>query len=395
MRRHDKLKNIHKANILNEVRYLESKGFINEYKILDFKNTIDNDSILQYSFNIGELVYEVSLVQSEGDSRLYTLGFGIEGEDDSAIRTGMNLEHLNTVLYTVDSIVHSAVKSRGMRKIMFEGARDVGDSNIPFIDSLRLKAYLRFLKNKYPKSKLDKDRFGYITVDMKSIYPELFEGKETIFDDFIDLIREISDENPDDWRFEKNYNFNGDRLVGECDTIENSRYGGILIGIDSSKRFKEHSVNIEFFDTDETIDKNFNSFNEIYNFLYNKFIDNNSEEPIDDDDDEPKYDRFTLDEFNLIKNSFNNFGSKMSNMSDSEYNDTKFLTQNGSIEIYRIKNKNGENLKFNFLIYKKNNLYYIKINTFGLKDEPYYYNEESFRNINELVGFINKLNSHY
>jgi len=201
MRRHDKLKNIHKANILNEVRYLESKGFINEYKILDFKNTIDNDGILQYSFNVGELVYEVSLVQSEGDSRLYTLGFGIEGEDDLAIRTGMNLEHLNTVLYTVDSIVHSAVKSRGIRKIMFEGARGVGDSNMPFIDPLRLKAYLRFLKNKYPNSKFDKDRFGHITVDMKSIYPELFEGKETIFDDFIDLIREISDENPDDWRF--------------------------------------------------------------------------------------------------------------------------------------------------------------------------------------------------
>jgi len=413
MRRHDKLKNIHKANILNEQRYLESKGFINEELITEietypYKLNTYNDVNGAYNdrfiaeFNADGLRYNAVLECKQGNSNFgeYEVSFSVDTQKHTSERQGRDLKHLNNVLYTVLEITEDLVKRYKIKKIKFEGAID--DKDDDSFDTLRSRLYNRLVDREYPSEAIRKiGRYTYI--DMSKVFPDIIESGNEKADLLIDLLLDISDENKDEEYFRRTLSGLNDNLFTLYpDTVENSELGLISFEIDVNVLWKEYSVKYEIGETGEEDRANFNNFNDLYDFIYDRFVsydrNNQSEEPIDDDDDdddEPKYDRFTLDEFNLIKNSFNNFGSKMSDMSDSEYNDTKFLTQNGSIEIYRIKNKNGENLKFNFLIYKKNNLYYIKINTFGLKDEPYYYNEESFRNINELVGFINKLNSHY
>jgi hypothetical protein len=250
------------------------ENLLKEYQIFDYQKNIDNPNEIQYTFNTDDLKYVVNIIHNSGyhESDVYEVGFGFEGQEHDASRANKDITHLNSVLYTVDKIIEDAVREKIIKKIGFSGARGSDDSHIPFIDPLRTKAYLRFVKNKYPNAKIDKDRFGSITLDMRSIYPEFFKGKKDRKDIFIDELRRISDEEPDDWRIEKNFSLENGRLVGETDAIVNSKLGAMLIGIDSDDNYDEHMLNWIIFDPDEEEhSKDFNSFNELIAFLKTQF----------------------------------------------------------------------------------------------------------------------------
>lgn len=261
----------------------ELRKVLNEYEIFDYRKVKDEPNMIQYRFNTDGLEYMVNIwhnpeVHEQGT---YELGFGFEGQEGDAARTGKNLEHMNSVLYTVDQIVDEVVKDRLIRKINFSGARGTGDSNVPFIDPLRLKAYLRFVKNKYPGAKIDKDRFGQAYIDMRTIYPEIFKGKETPKELVVKELQRISDLNPDDWRIEGNILVNPetDSVGGEIDSIESSKYGDMRIAFDSNNAWKEHSLEWEIYDSGEEGEEYFNSFDELLNFLKTKFPSEEKQDP--------------------------------------------------------------------------------------------------------------------
>jgi hypothetical protein len=145
-----------------------------EYEVMPFQQTNEVGSRVDYNFHVGDIEYVVSLVGTE-DKQLYELGFGVVGQNEDSYRTGKDIRHLNTVLYTVDAIVKEAVAKYRIKTIVFSGARGEGDSHIPFFDPVRLKIYFRFLTQKYPNAKYQKDRMGNLVVFMNSIYPEVFE----------------------------------------------------------------------------------------------------------------------------------------------------------------------------------------------------------------------------
>jgi hypothetical protein len=76
MRRFDKLKNIHKANLLNEVRYLESKGLITEDTNISYEQEIDD--IINKLNNNNQLepilIQNKYSIKKEGDGFEITMG---------------------------------------------------------------------------------------------------------------------------------------------------------------------------------------------------------------------------------------------------------------------------------------------------------------------------------
>jgi hypothetical protein len=113
--------------VITENQY---KNLLMEYTIQPFQQTKEVGNRIEYNFNVGDIQYVVSLVGTE-DKQMYELGFGVVGKDDIAYRTGKNVEHLNTVLNTVDAIVKDAVAKYRIKKIVFSGARGESDSDIP------------------------------------------------------------------------------------------------------------------------------------------------------------------------------------------------------------------------------------------------------------------------
>ena len=88
-----------------------------EYEVQPYTLKTEEGSRLDYSFNVGDIEYVVTLLGTE-DKQIYELGFGVAGENDSTYRTGKDVKHLNTVLYTVDAIVKEAVAKYRIKKII-------------------------------------------------------------------------------------------------------------------------------------------------------------------------------------------------------------------------------------------------------------------------------------
>lgn len=244
-----------------------------EYEILPFQETRNQGSRLEYKFNIDDLEYVVTLLGTE-DKQLYELGFGVIGQDNDAYRTGKDVQHLNTVLYTVDAIVKQAVTQYRIKKIVFAGARGDGDSDIPFIDPIRLKIYYRFLTKKYPNAKFEKSRFGDMEIYMNSIYPEVFaenKDKKEIMLDFLTQVNNAS-EDDDYWRWDSSFylgEFGG--INGDTDSITNADYGQVYLGLDYDPGYKEYSLSLTFFETDEEVSETFKKFDDVMNYLKRRF----------------------------------------------------------------------------------------------------------------------------
>lgn len=252
------------------IKKLIRENLLLEAEVFPYEQTRETDTFIEYSFTTDGLEYVVNLVTNK-ERQMYELGFGVVGHEDSAHRTSKDIKHLNSVLQTVDSIVANAVKKYRIKKIVFSSARGETDSDIAFISPIRLKVYLRYLKQHHPNARIENDRFGNVDVFMDSIYPEVFKQNKDNKEMFLDIISAISDENPNDWRFDNNYVLDNGNLSGESDAIINSELGPMLIGIDYDIYYKTYDLRIEIFDTSEEIHKQFKNFNDVLNFLKEKF----------------------------------------------------------------------------------------------------------------------------
>ena len=244
-----------------------------EYEILPYKEIKNEGSRLDYSFNVGDIEYVVTLLGTK-DKQLYELGFGVIGQDDVAYRTGKDVQHLNTVIHTVDAIVKEAVTKYRIKKITFSGARGETDSDVPFIDPVRMKVYFRFLTNKYPDVKYDKERFGNIQIYMNSIFPEVFDQNKDKKEMMLDFLTQANNASGDDdyWRWDSSFNideFGG--LSGDTDAISNADYGDVYLELFYDAAYKEYTLNLTFYDTDEEVNETFKKFDDLMNYLKQRF----------------------------------------------------------------------------------------------------------------------------
>ena len=258
----------------SQLKKLSSKNLLLEYDILPYKQTTERGSRLDYSFNVGDIEYAVTLLGTE-DKQVYELGFGVVGENESTYRTGKDVKHLNTVLYTIDAIVKEAVVKYRIKKIIFSGARGETDSKLPFIDPIRMKTYFRFLTNKYPNANFDKDHFGNIQVYMKTIYPEVFDNnkdKKEIMLDFLEVVNDDSNEN-DYWRWDSSFKIDQyGGLNGYTDAIANSEFGTVNLELYyDAGSYKKYDLELKFFDLDEEESESFTNFDDVMQYLKQRF----------------------------------------------------------------------------------------------------------------------------
>jgi hypothetical protein len=254
------------------IKQLLREHLLMEIEIYPSKETGKSEYAIQYEFTADNIPYVV-ILRTDEQKEIYELGFNVKETEDSAYRTKKDLKHLNNVLATVDNIVKDAVEKYRIKKIQFSGAREQSDSNVPFIDPLRLKAYLRYLKMNHPNVIIDKDRFGNATLNMNSIYPHVFEQNKDDKEKLIDLLHIISNENKDDWwRFDKNFNPNqyDKNIEGETDSIESPELGPARLKIDYYDG--EYEVEIELYDSDEIFQKTLYSFDDTLNFIKQTFL---------------------------------------------------------------------------------------------------------------------------
>jgi hypothetical protein len=251
------------------------KRLLNEYEVLPYHSIYEQGSRLDYLFKAGDLSYVVTLLGTE-DKQVYELSFGVVNEEDNQTyqhRTSKDLKHLNTVLYTVDAIVAEAVKKHRIKKIVFAGARDGGDSDLPFIDPIRMKVYFRFLTTKYPHVKYEKDRFGNIDVFMNSIFPEVFDNNKDEKEILLDVLAQLNnDPNAEDeyWGWDRTFGLDHKGHVeGYTDAIINADYGGMLIEIDYDYDF---TLKIELFDTGEENTETFKKFSDMIDYIKQRFL---------------------------------------------------------------------------------------------------------------------------
>jgi hypothetical protein len=244
-----------------------------EYEVQPHTLTTERGSRLDYSFNVGDIEYAVTLLGTE-DKQVYELGFGVAGENDSTYRTGKDVKHLNTVLYTIDAIVKEAVVKYRIKKIIFSGARGETDSNLPFIDPIRMKTYFRFLTNKYPNANFDKDRFGNIEVYMKTIYPEVFDNNKDLKEimlDFLEVVNNDSDEN-DYWRWDRAFEIDEyGGLNGSTDAIANKEFGVVYLDLYHDHGYKMYQLELSFYDLGEEERESFDKFGDVIQYLKQRF----------------------------------------------------------------------------------------------------------------------------
>ena len=399
MRRYDKLKNISKANLLTEVRYLESKGFINEELLTEvetypYRLNVSNDVNGVYNdrfiaeFNADGLRYSVVLECKQGNSNFgeYEVSFSVDTQKHTSERQGRDLKHLNNVLYTVLEITEDLVKRYKIKKIKFEGAVD--DKDDDSFDTLRSRLYNRLIDRKYPSDAIIKNgRYTYI--DMSKVFPDIIESGNEKADLLIDLLLDISDENNDEEYFRRTLSGLNDNLFTlNPDTVENSELGLISFEIEVNVPWGEYDVKYEIDETGEEDSVYFKTFKELYDFIYDKFVShdrhNNSEEPIDEPID-TQGNNLSIEEHEaeLIKNTFNNFGESGSELNHITINPDGYMFGHFNMDV----NKNGEKIKYMFTIrkHKLNKTFHLNITT---KND---YKQHIFNNINELITFINSL----
>lgn len=252
------------------IKKLIRENLLLEGQVYPFQETNKTEYGIQYEFMADDIEYIVTLITNEG-KEIYELGFNVKGAEDSAYRTKKDLTHLNNVLATVDDIVKKAVYDYRIKKIAFQGAREETDTKAIFLKSLRDKTYLRYLKQHHPNAIIDDNRQGHSFIVMKSIYPEVFEKNKDEKDMLIDLFMDISDDFQDEDYFTRVINFNEytNKIQCDVDGIVNSKLGDARIQIDY---YDNYDVEIELYETNEIIKREFKTFNQVLSFIKQIFL---------------------------------------------------------------------------------------------------------------------------
>lgn len=157
-----------------------------EYVVAPFKDLNDpynpksQYSISRYyfKFELGGLTYDVTFYKKEGDSA-YEIIFDYEGGSENK-GAGKDIEHFNSVMYTVINIMEYAAKKYKIKIVEFEGV--YGDKPERKVNGrpqepLRSRYYRRFLQQKYPADAIH-TLVNRTYVDMTKIFPKEFETEK-------------------------------------------------------------------------------------------------------------------------------------------------------------------------------------------------------------------------
>ena len=305
MRRFDKIKLIHKANLLTEERYLKSKGLLTEIEVYPYKINDDvNKDDFTAKFNANGLSYNVHVWHDESKHAMgeYEVSFDVDTQKSPGERQGKDIRHLNNVLYTVLEIVEVICKKNNISNIKIEGARDEKDAGGLFDDTSRARIYTRLLKNKYPDDAIT-SAGRYIKIDMAKIFPDVIKQQSGKVDSLVNLLVKISDGDPNEAGIRRGLNGkNDDDFSLWTDFVDNSKLGTIEFEIDVFTSSNEFDVKWNVHDSGEEDSQSFNSFDELFSYIENKFI--NVEGDVssgDSDNDDSKY---PGNESSVFKRSF-------------------------------------------------------------------------------------------
>ena len=269
-------------DILSSTKKLSLIESIITEEIVQSKKVMDTGDNIKYRFDLNGIKYEVSIWHDSRshDGGVYEVEFGVPEQEHAGHRVGKDLKHLNSVLQTVSDMVEREVKEKGIRGIKMEGAggeQDIdGDTSFmgAFKPTVRAKLYNRFLSNRYGGDAVESVG-RYINVDMTKVFPELFAGKEVSnADKLIDLLVKISDANPDEAGIRRG--LDGQDLDNafsiDTDFIDSEEHGAIYFIIEVNDPMGLYEVRWEKLDTGDEHEQDFNSFEEIYNYLSQTFL---------------------------------------------------------------------------------------------------------------------------
>jgi hypothetical protein len=248
------------------------KEILNEYVIFDYKNDNNDKYRISYSFDANGLKYFVSIWHNSAKhyANEYEVEFGFKTQKHSGDKANKDLSHLNSVLYTVMTIVEEAIKKYKIKYIKIEGAASEDEDDI--FNTTRADLYYRLIKNKYPNDAIEKS-LRFIKIDMTKVFPDLFKNQENKIDELFEIIINISDENPDVEDLKRGFEGIDNNFYYGSDYIINSKLGHMELNITVNGDMKEYSVEYNIIDIDKSDTKDFQSYEKLILFLKN-FINN-------------------------------------------------------------------------------------------------------------------------
>lgn len=245
-------------------KIIKEEKLLNEAKSVSYKLLSNSKYQYQYIFNIDGIKMECNIFHDENKNNIYEyeVSFGEIGKGDFH-RIGKDLKFSNTVLETVSECIKDFLnREPDVNVLKIEGAAsDMDDVKYGWEETIRKKYYLRFIKNKFSEFTV-KEYGRFIKVYLnKKIKNQLEEIKK--------IIKHISDkeEIPD-------FGLKGKYISNESWSIStdygiNSKHGQFYIDIEND--YGDFILNIEIFDEDIEINKNFKSFENLKNFIISYF----------------------------------------------------------------------------------------------------------------------------
>ncbi len=130
----------------------------------------------EFDFALNGLIYNVLFLKRDGE-RAYEISFDYEGGNENH-GAHKDIEHFNSVMYTIFDIMEYAAKNFKIKTIEFEGVySDVPENKLDGKpqEPLRSRYYRRFLQQKYPADAVHTLR-NRTYIDMTKVFPEVFDG---------------------------------------------------------------------------------------------------------------------------------------------------------------------------------------------------------------------------
>ena len=248
------------------------RNIILEYEVAPFKEVtraLHNGPLdrLDYRFELNGLIYNVLFKKTSGRN-VFEVSFDYNADSSVTKNTrgiyGANkdITHLNSVLYTVMSVVEDAVRKYKIRMVEFEGGRERGENLLQ--QTTRSKIYQRFINHKFNPDAVE-HKGNYTYVDMTIAYPEVFENEPmSKIDELFGVIRQYIYPNELEQEDEKNsLSYVDEKMftiyLNDLEMPNDDDYIEVLeISVDDYN--KEYSLTIEMIRESLNVNMNFSSY---------------------------------------------------------------------------------------------------------------------------------------
>jgi hypothetical protein len=243
---------------------------------VDASSPYDGNYRYTYTFQLNGLDYKVLLKRRSGE-KSYEVVFDYEGGKEN-VGADKDLEHFNSVLYTVMEIVEHAVKKYKIKFIEFQGVWGLGETpwknNKHSEDTLRSRAYRRFLRNRYPASSIIEGKEHFTYVDMTVVFPELFNtGEQTRVEKLFDLIEKATEISFTNMQ-KKNYLGNEYKSdmdftiqINDLEIDEDYTIKELIIHIEDENEDVNPSYYVSIDFGNQSADEDFRTFDQLYSAL--------------------------------------------------------------------------------------------------------------------------------